>query len=123
MSLKLNACPVHGIGNCTIDEGTGLFFCTCGRKCRIVAVGGKKSFYNKGWKKIHDTYWDVSTISKGRFVKIGTVKVSGSVVSREMDSHHSIKGYEPKDIANKLAHKKWGKKYNPLIISRNFKKS
>jgi len=66
-----------------------------------------RSKYHKGWLPIEDSRWRVETVGNGKFVVLGDVSVKGVAVSREMNSHGAIKGYEPKDIAEKLAAKKW----------------
>jgi len=73
--------------------------------------------HHKGWIPIPDTRWKVLTIEKDKFVEVGEVFVSGKKVAREMDSHRSIKGYEPYDIAKQLAHQKYPKA-NPIVIER-----
>jgi hypothetical protein len=42
--------------------------------------------------------------------------VAGKRVAREMDQHLSLKGYEQKEIAEKIASRKFPRA-NPLIIS------
>jgi len=75
--------------------------------------------FHKGWLPIPDTEWKVETISKDgmSFVYIGIVKVSGKRVKKEMEDHQSIKGYEPCDIAKRMAHKKFPH-INPIIVSQ-----
>ena len=74
-----------------------------------------RSKYHKGWLPIGDSRWRVETVDNGKFVVLGEVFVKGTVVSREMDSHGGVKGYEPKDIAERLAVKKWP--YKSLILT------
>jgi hypothetical protein len=74
-----------------------------------------RSRYRKGTIPIDDTCWLVETVKDDKFVKVGVVGVFGKTVSREMDSHKSIKGYEPYDIAKKIASRKF--KVNPVIVS------
>lgn len=78
-----------------------------------------KAKYYKGWIPILDTKWKVETISKDgmSFVYVGKITVSGKRVSEEMNAHRSIKGYEPYDIAQKIAHEKYPH-INPLIVSQ-----
>lgn len=71
--------------------------------------------YDKGWKPIPDSVFDVYTIEKNAFMRVGDIFVSGKVVGKEMDKHHSIKGYTPECIAKKLAKRKYPD-VNPIII-------
>lgn len=75
--------------------------------------------YRKGNIPIPNTYWKVFTLSKDSlsFVEVGKVSVSGKRVSKEMNRHQSIKGYEPHDIAHEIACKKYPRT-NPIIIER-----
>ena len=77
--------------------------------------------YYKGWIPIPDTVWKVETVINDKFVKVGTVTIKGSLVGAEMDAHQSIKGYEPYDIAEKVAHRKYPKA-NPIIVSEIYPK-
>lgn len=74
-----------------------------------------ESKFTKGIIPISDTRWKVFTVRNDEIVEIGEVFVSGKRVSKEMDEHQSIKGYEPYDIAERLASRKYPKA-NPLII-------
>jgi len=82
--------------------------------------------YHKGWLPIPDTRWKVETIENNEFVCLGEIFVSGKLVAKEMDAHRSIKGYEPQDIAEQVAHKKFAKRLKikgkplmkPVIVSR-----
>lgn len=29
----VQVCPEHGVGHCILEPKTGLYYCTCGRKC------------------------------------------------------------------------------------------
>lgn len=77
-----------------------------------------ESRYHKGTIPIPDTCWLVETTTKKglKFRKVGIVKVSGKLVAEEMNAHMSIKGYEPMDIAEKVAHKKFPRT-NPIILT------
>lgn len=74
-----------------------------------------ESKFTKGTIPISDTRWKVFTVRNNEIVEIGEVFVSGKRVSKEMNDHQSIKGYEPYDIAERLTSKKFPKA-NPLII-------
>lgn len=72
----------------------------------------------KGRKgSIPDTRWKVFTLKNEEFVEVGTVEVDGEFVRQEMIDHCSIKDYEPQDIAERLAHKKFPNA-NPIIVER-----
>jgi hypothetical protein len=73
--------------------------------------------YKTGWLPIPDTRWKVETIVNGRFKTLGIITVKGSVVGAEMDAHKTIKGYEPCDIAHKIAGQKFPNA-NPIMISK-----
>ena len=75
-----------------------------------------KVHYWKGTKPIPDTKFRVWTIINDKFIDIGIVYVSGKVVVSEMRSHMSIKGYEPSDIAMKIAREKF--KVNPVMVEQ-----
>lgn len=66
-----------------------------------------KPRYHTGTLPIHNTCWAVMVARRNRLVKIGEVKVSGKKVGHEMDVHRSIKGYEPRDIAEDIASKRF----------------
>ena len=70
----------------------------------------KDAKYYKGTLKIPGTVWTVEAVGRLRFRKLGEVTVSGTEVQAEMNSHRSIKGYEPVDIARKKAAKQWPNK-------------
>jgi len=72
--------------------------------------------YFKGTIPIPDTKWKVWTIVEDKFVEVGEVYVSGKLVAEEMRSHRSIKGYEPSDIAMKIAREKF--KVNPVMVEQ-----
>lgn len=72
--------------------------------------------YSKGSIPIPDTTFDVFTIKKNRFVKVGDIFVSGKTVSEEMDKHYSIMGYTPECVAKKLARRKYPRA-NPVIVT------
>jgi len=74
------------------------------------------SRYFEGTIPIKDSRWKVWTISEDKFVEVGEVYVSGKVVLQEMRSHQSIKGYEPHDIAMKIAYQKF--KVNPVMVEQ-----
>ena len=67
----------------------------------------KDAKYIKSTLAVPDTVWTVEAVGRLRFRKLGEVTVKGSEVSREMDAHRSIKGYEPVDIARRKAAKQW----------------
>ena len=75
--------------------------------------------YRKGWIPIPDTKWKVEAIDKDgmSFTYIGTITVSGKRVSKEMNDHQSIKGYEPYDIAQRVAYEKYPH-INPIVLSQ-----
>jgi len=79
----------------------------------------ESSKYRKGCIPIPNTRWKVFTISRSglSFREIGKVFVSGKRVAKEMDEHESIKGYEPYNIAQKIAGKKYPK-VNPVIVEQ-----
>jgi hypothetical protein len=77
----------------------------------------KNSKYHKGWIPIPDTTWIVEVVDSGAV--LGQVIVSGELVGEEMDKHESIKGFEPCDIALKLAHKQFPNKH--VAVFRKFK--
>lgn len=81
--------------------------------------GETRSRYRKGWIPLPDTVWKVERISKDgmSFIYVGKIVVSGKRVSQEMNAHRSIKGYEPYDIAQKIAHEKYPH-INPLVVSQ-----
>lgn len=76
-------------------------------------------YFSEGTELIPDTVWKVETIVNDEFVELGTVEVSGKFVSDEMNAHLSIKGYEPSDIAQKLAEKKFPNA-NQIVTTRIF---
>lgn len=66
--------------------------------------------YQKGTKPISDSCWQAFKIEGGEFVNVGKpFRVRGSVVGREMDRAHSIKGHEPYNIAHRIAVKRFGR--------------
>ena len=82
--------------------------------------------YVKGTKRIPDTCFKVLTVKNDKFVKLGEITVKGSYVAKMMDEHMSIKGYEPSDLARKLAYEKFkeeledGDYIRPLIVVQVF---
>jgi hypothetical protein len=73
--------------------------------------------YRKGTIPIEDTHWKAETVKGNEFVTLGTFTVRGSTVSRAMDEHRFIKGYEPYDIAKSRVHRKYPKA-NPIIVTQ-----
>jgi len=71
--------------------------------------------WTKGWITPPDTTWIVETTKDNDFVYVGEVFVSGAEVSKQMNEHHSIKGYMPYNLAKRKAHKKYPEA-NPIII-------
>lgn len=88
------------------------------RKHEFQDVTGTVCYFNEGTKGcISDSTWEVETVVNGKFVKLGTVKVDGEFVRRQMIEHKSIKDFEPYDIAKTEAHKHFPNA-NPIIVSQ-----
>ena len=56
---------------------------------------------------IPDSTWRVLSLEHDEFIEIGTVTVNGEHVREEMITHRSIKDFEPQDIAESEARKKF----------------